>query len=121
MRPIYQGDNSCYALREHVYVKRIEKPGIDTVAEAAGILYLILRDYRRGWTYDNNSPRCSKIPMTLELFEKRARYVKILAKKHGASHSELKRIQQLIDYVIKYKRMPREYLRRARRIILKKP
>jgi len=48
---IYQGPDSCYARREGIYVKRARRPGIDTLAEAAAIAKLILRDLKRGYTY----------------------------------------------------------------------
>ena len=102
-----------------MFVERIAKPGIDTISEAVAILWLILRDYRRGWTYDHSSKYCRKIPMDERLFMKRARYVKTLAAKHGASKSELRRINEIINYVIKYRRLPREYLQRAKRIIVR--
>ncbi|RLG80203.1 MAG: hypothetical protein DRO13_04270 [Thermoprotei archaeon] len=71
-RPIYQGRNSCYSLRERFYVKRIETPGIDTISEAVGIARLILRDLRRGYTYDHS---CRKIKITPRLFSRRVRYI----------------------------------------------
>ena len=114
--PIYQGRNSCYAIKEGVYVKRIEMPGIDTISEAVGIAYLILRDYRRGWTYDHE---CRKQPMDSELFKKRLRYIATLAKRHGATKSELRRIKKIIRYVAEYKRLPRELLSRAKKIIVR--
>ncbi len=115
--PIYQGRDSCYALREGIYVKRIEKPGIDTISEAVGIAYLILRDYRRGWTYDHE---CHKQPMDHELFMKRLRYIATLAKRHGATKAELRRIKKIIKYVAKYKRLPKQLLKRAKKIIVRK-
>lgn len=116
--PIYQGHNSCYAKREGIYVKRVRKPGIDTLAEAAAILKLVLRDYRRGWTYDDDCG-CCIIPMDLELFKRRARYVVTLAHKHGAPKETIEKIEDLVNYVIKYKRMPRQYLRKAKKMIAK--
>ena len=117
-RPIYQGSNSCYALREGLYVKRVEKPGIDTIGEAAGILKLICRDKRRGWTYDDDCG-CCKVRMTESLFEKRAVYVKTLAVKHGATERELKIIDNMIDYVLAHHRLPKKYSKLADKYIVK--
>ena len=114
-RPIYQGRNSCYAIKEGVYVPDIREEGIDTVTEAVAIAYLILRDYRMGYTYDHN--KCRKIPMDLKLFNKRMFYLKPLAIRHKASPSALRRIQVIIYYVTKYKRMPKSLLSRARKAL----
>ena len=103
--PVYQGANSCYALNEQVYVKRLRRPGIDTLREAAGILRLILRDYRRGWTYRQGD--CKKIRMTRELFERRVRFVAFLAKEHGARGEVLRAVERLVDYVLEHKRLPK--------------
>ncbi len=102
--PVYQGANSCYALNEQVYVKRIRRRGVDTLREAAAILHLILRDYRRGWTYEQGS--CRRIRMTEELFEKRVRFVKRLARLHGADPATQRAIDELVDYVLRHKRLP---------------
>ena len=119
-KPIYQGSNSCYAQYEGIYVKRISEPGIDTLTEAAGILALILRDYRRGWTYDDvSSKKCRKIPMDPELFARRTNYVLTLAHRHRAPPSVIRRIEDLVQYVIKYKRLPREYMQKAKKAITK--
>ena len=117
-RPIYQGRDSCYALREGMYVKRVEKLGIDTIGEAAGILRLICRDKRRGWTYDDDCG-CCKVRMTESLFEKRAVYVKTLAVKHGATERELKIIDNMIDYVLRHHRLPKKYSKLADKYIVK--
>ena len=102
---VYQGANSCYALNEQRYVERVRKPGIDTLREAAGILKLILRDYRRGWTYRQGD--CKKIRMTRELFEKRVNFIKLLARRHGAKGAVLDTIDRLVDYVLEHKRLPK--------------
>ena len=44
---VHQGPRSCWAVNEGVYVLRVRRPGIDTVAKVASILYLILKDLRR--------------------------------------------------------------------------
>jgi len=115
-RPIYQGANSVYAEKEGMYVKRIEKPGIDTVAEAVAIAKLILKDYRRGWTYDEDG---SKIPMDEVLFKRRLNYLITLAHKHGATPSEIRTIERIVDYVAAKKRLPRQYMKKANRLIVK--
>ena len=112
---IYQGSGSCYARREGCFVLRIQKPGIDTVAEAVAIARLILRDYRRGWTYDSE---CRKTPMDHVLFVRRLNYLVTLAHKHGATPSEIRTIEKIVDYVSKYKRLPRQYMRKANKLIV---
>ena len=103
---MYQGPRSCWARREGVFVARVGRPGIDTVAEAAGILYLILKDLRRGWTYDPDRS-CRRIRMSEELFERRTRYVYTLANKHGASRHALAAIDRLVQHVISEGRLPK--------------
>ena len=78
---MYQGADSCYALNEQLYVHRIRHRGIGTLREAAGIRYLIVRDCRRGWSYDH---RCRRIRLTRSLFERRALFLTLLAERHGA-------------------------------------
>ena len=103
--PVYQGPNSCMAKREGVYVKRIERPGVDTIPEAVALAYMVLRDYRRGYTYDPDH-NCRKIKMTWELAKKRLRFIVTLSKYHGATKKEQKVIRKLISYAIKHKRLP---------------
>ena len=57
--------------------------------------------------------------MTEELFERRSRYVKTLAIKHGASRRELKVIDSLIDYVISNRRMPRESMGLVKKVVVR--
>lgn len=103
--PVYQGHNSCYAIHEGIYVRRLRRKGIDTVAEAAGILYLIVRDYRRHRTYEQRT--CREIEMNRELFEKRVNFVYYLAKRWKAGPKELARIKRLVNFVLKHKRLPK--------------
>ena len=102
---VYQGKDSCYARREGVYVRRVRRKGIDTVWEAVGILYLILRDLRRGFTYRQGD--CRVIRMSGRLFARRVSYVPVLAKRHGAGEKELERIRRLARFVLSKKRLPR--------------
>ena len=102
--PVYQGRNSCYARKEGIYVRRIARPGVDTVAEAVALAHMCVRDYRRGWTYEQGT--CRKIKMSLTLFKKRVRFILRLAKLHGASKHEINVIEKLVKYVLKYKKLP---------------
>ena len=117
--PVYQGRDSCLSRREGRYVKRIARPGIDTVAEAVALAYAVLRDYRRGYTYDASNG-CRKIKMTSNLFRKRLRYILVLAKRHGASKKELETIKKLIKYVIRYKKLPRTINGKSTKALIRK-
>lgn len=74
------------------------------VAEAVGILYLIIRDLSRGWTYGQGS--CRKIKMGKELFAVRVNYVRVLARKHGAGLHTLAVIDRLVEYVLATGQLP---------------
>ena len=117
--PVYQGRDSCMARREGWYVKRIEEPGIDTIDEAVGIAWAVIRDYRRGYGYDAKHG-CKKIQMTRELFTRRVRYIYTLANKHGASERELRVIDKLVEYVLRHKRLPSRVARRSVEAILRR-
>jgi hypothetical protein len=117
--PVYQGRESCLARKEGKYVKRVAKPGINTIAEAVALAYVVVRDYRRGYTYDANN-RCRKIKMTVDLFKKRLRYIYTLANRHGASKHELEVIKRLIKYVARKKKLPKTVDGRSTRAMVKK-
>lgn len=86
---IYQGEGSCWARNERVYV-----PGSGIDAHAArGILSLIERELRRGWTYDK--PSCRKIRMTPALAKRRALYLIALARKHRGA-AEARRVAEIV-------------------------
>ena len=91
---IYMGRGSCYARREGIYVKDRPREGVNVDQEALAIIYLIMRDLRRGKTYDD---RCRVIRMTRKLAKRRINYLIALAKKHGASGRELKEIRAIVD------------------------
>lgn len=128
MPNVYQGPRSCYARREGRYVRRVGRTGIDTLAEAAAIAYLILRDYRRGWTYDRES--CRRIPMTEELFRARLRgliryssiHLERLVRRRRIQASTAKaihsRVKRLAEYVARSRRLPGELLERAKRLVV---
>ncbi|MEB3861462.1 MAG: hypothetical protein GSR84_04490 [Desulfurococcales archaeon] len=116
--PVYQGRDSCMARREGWFIRRVERPGIDTIDEAVALAWAILRDYRRGFTYDNDN--CRKIRMTWDLAEKRLRYIRTLAVRHGASGREIRVIDRLIDYVLSHRRLPKTIARRSVRSIVER-
>ena len=88
MANIYQGEGSCWARNERVYV-----PGSGIDAKSArGILSLIERELRRGWTYDHS---CKRIRMTPTLAKKRAVYLIALAKKHHGA-AEARRVAEVV-------------------------
>lgn len=121
--PVYQGRNSCTARREGIYVRRVERPGIDTIDEAVALAYMCVRDLRRGYTWDNDT--CEKIKMTSGLFERRVNYIYTLAVKHGASKAELKVIDKLVEFVLRHRRLPKRVTypdgkRRSVKVILRR-
>ncbi len=98
-RNIYEGPNSCYAINEGIYV-----PGRGVNLETGvSILYLLLRDLQRGWTYDHS---CRRIPMTWDLFVRRARYLYALCRKHTGPLGECERLREIIEYAIARRTLP---------------
>jgi len=87
-RNIYQGENSCWAKHERIYVPG---RGID-VRSARGILALIDGELGRGWTYDHS---CRRIKMTPELARKRALYLIALARRHRGA-AEARRVAEAV-------------------------
>ena len=85
---IYQGENSCWARHERVYVPG---SGIDA-RSARGILSLMERELRRGWTYNHS---CRRVTMTPALAKKRAVYLIALAKKHRGA-GEARRVAEIV-------------------------
>jgi hypothetical protein len=85
---IYQGEGSCWARHERIYVSG---SGID-VRAAEGVLALIDRELRRGWTYDHS---CRRIRMTPALARKRAIYLIALARRHRGA-AEARRVAEIV-------------------------
>ncbi len=102
--PVYQGPRSCYARREGLYVRRARRPGIDTLAEAAAIARLILRDLRRGYTYEDRT--CRKIRMTRRLAVRRLNFLRLLARRHRAPRRVADAVDSLVEYVLRKWRLP---------------
>ena len=116
MPNVYQGPKSCYARREGIYVKKARRPGIDTLAEAAAIARLILRDLRRGHTYENGT--CRKIRMTRRLAVRRLNFLKLLARRHGAPRRVVEAVDSLVEYVLREWRLPGGEVRELARRML---
>ncbi len=95
MTNVYQGPNSCYAKFEGNYA-----PGRGV--NAFTVRYLvgyILRDLKRGWTYERGT--CRRIKMTQKLAIKRLRYLLALARKHAPAHlpTVKREVMRAIRYV----------------------
>lgn len=116
--PVYQGRNSCMWVREGICVRRIRGRGVDTLDEAVALAYMVLRDYKRGWTYEQGS--CRKIRMTESLLRKRIRFIYFLARRHGAPREQLKLIERMLKYILRHKRMPSRVAGRSVKSILRK-
>lgn len=117
--PVYQGANSCVARREGWYVRRVEGKGVDTVAEAVALAWAVLRDYRRGYTYDADS-NCKKIRMTWEQARRRLKFIVRLARWHGATRRELETIKRVIAYALRHKRLPKTVEGHSTKAIVKR-
>jgi len=104
--PVYQGPDSCMARREGWYVRRLRGRGVDTLKEAVALAWAVLRDYRRGYSYDDDH-NCRRIKMTWELAKKRLKFIVTLAHFHGAPPRVRAKIERLIAYVLAHKRLPR--------------
>jgi len=89
MTNIYQGEGSCWARHEGVYV-----PGSGVDAKSArGILALMEKELRRGWTYDR--PSCRRVRMTPALAKRRVIYLIALARRHRGV-AEARRVAEIV-------------------------
>jgi hypothetical protein len=94
---VYQGPNSCYAKFEGIYV-----PGRGVNAYTVRFFVgFILRDFKRGWTYERGT--CRRIKMTPELAIKRLKYLITLARKHAPAHlpAVKREVARAIRYVLR--------------------
>ena len=94
----YEGSRSWYAVYEGVFVPG---GGVNRYT-AASIAALILRDLRRGWTYDENGRR---IKMDPGLAKQRLVYLIALAKKHYGD-VEKREVEEIVRYVLEHGRLP---------------
>jgi len=81
-RKIYQGYNSCYARKEGVW---IPDKGVSP-RTLPSFIALILRDLKRGYTYQQGT--CRKIKMDEDLALRRLNYLIALSKKHYGSKAK---------------------------------
>ncbi|MCD6369707.1 MAG: hypothetical protein J7L38_07945 [Thermoproteales archaeon] len=114
-KPIYLDINSVYAEKEGVYVRDFRKEGIDVFDEAIGIATLILRDYRRGWTYDHDG---NIIEMTETLAKRRLNYIKPLSIKHGATATAQEKIESMVEYALQRFKLKKEWKDNAKKAIV---
>ena len=113
----FMGRSSCSGRRDGIYVRRIRRPGIDTLKEAVGIAVLILYHYYRGYSYEDKK-NCRKIRFPWRLAKKKLHYIIPLSKRHGARGKVLEEIEGLVDYTIRYKRVPSRLEKYAGEVIV---
>ncbi len=115
MRSIYEGRNSCYALKRKVYVKRFPGKGIRSLAQAAAIASLLLWDYRRKRTFNHE---CREVGMTKELFEKRLDFLVLLAERHSSKLAE--EVRKLVKYVLRHEKIPKRLVPKVLKLLKSK-
>ena len=114
---VYQGRDSNYAKVFGLYVKRLRRPGVDTLKEALALATMVCFDYKRGITVDNDAPR--KIRMTRSLFEQRLRFIKRLQIYHDAPEAVREKTDRIIDFCLKHRRPPKRIEWHGRRYSVK--
>jgi hypothetical protein len=75
MANIYQGRDSCYGRKEGTYITGSKV----TPSNMKTFVRFILRDLKRGWTYNES---CRRIKMSRKLATRRLIYLKALCIKH---------------------------------------
>ena len=103
-RKVYQGYSSCYAKKEGVW---IADKGVGP-RTLPSFIALILRDLKRGYTYQEGT--CRKIKMDEKLAMKRLHYLIALSKKHYGSRAKEYTEESLKRLVSDFK-MPRGSVR----------
>ena len=110
-KDIYTGSGSVYARMEGAYVP--ERRGVD-LRTAASIAALILRDLKRGWTYDHYG---NVVNMNWDLARRRLYYLVPLCVKHaklGGFAHECSDIYELARTAVLRGRLPAKYARMVR-------
>jgi len=97
-KPIYLGEDSITCQKEKVCIPDIKGNGVTTCKEAKAIIKLILRDLKRGWTYNHYG---QKIKMTKDLAAKRISFLTKLAVFHGAPKKERECIKREVKKALK--------------------
>jgi len=96
---IYMGPGSAYAKREGVYVPG---RGVD-LQTGVSIAALILRDLRRGWSYDHSG---RVVEVDRDLAWRRLRYLYPLCLKHTG---DCERLREALVRIMVSGRIPPEY------------
>ncbi len=106
------GKDSCYAVKEGMYVA----PGPMDLGRAAAHLYLHLRDLVRGYTYDHE---CRRITMDDKLFEARSRYLVKICYEQVKDERVCEKVRELVDYTIRRRELPEWAKRLAEQHIIR--
>ena len=111
----YVGKRSCSAIRDGIYVDR---KGKRKLGYYYALLYFSLRDYLRGFKYDDRA-KCSIVPCDEDCFEKKVQFVLYLAKKDKAPKDVIMKVAEAVQYVLKHKSLKTEWVTMAKKYIKK--
>ena len=95
----YETASSAYAKKEGVYVPSTKV----NFRNGLNIASLILRDFKRGWTYNSSGQR---IPMNKYLFYHRLFYLIALCRKHTKNPSECRKLKNTVNYIYRHLKLP---------------
>lgn len=107
----YVGRYSCAAKREGWYVKKAPK----SLEYYAALIWASLRDYRRGYKYDDTKG-CRKVRCGIECLYKKLRFILLIAKRNvGAKKYAI--VERWVMYAWRYKKLHPEAQRIYRKAI----
>ena len=110
----YVGRKSCAARREGWYVVR----NPSSLSYWAALIWASLRDYRRGYKYDDTQ-NCKKVPCGIDCLEAKINFIRNILAPRLLSGKKLKKVQKWCDYVLKHKKLPAEVKRLYKKAIKK--
>ena len=112
----YVGKNSCSGKKDRIYVSR---KGKRKLGYYYALLYMSLRDYIRGYKYDDKRG-CKPVPCDEECFKSKVEFVLTLAKWDKAPLWVIKEVEKAVDYVLKHGSLKSEWLKIAKKYIKKR-
>ncbi|HIP90597.1 MAG TPA: hypothetical protein EYH22_03540 [Candidatus Nanopusillus sp.] len=108
----YVGRKSCSAKREGWYIER----NTQSLSYWAALLWASLRDYRRGYKYDDTN-KCRRVSCNLDCLVAKIIFIRNILAPKIISGQKLKKVQKWCDYVLKNKRLPAEAKRAYKKAI----